>query len=245
MEREVKPLIRNWSCRTIQRGGRSYRLFEKDEAALICGGIGAEAARRATEAAIGEVNPIRVLSVGFAGALNDSLAVGDICEPRTVINARDGVRTDTGCGDGVLVSSATVADKEQKARLAKAYGASVVDMEAAAVAQAAHAREVEFGALKAISDAADFSLPSMDGFVTADGRFQALRFACHVALRPWRWGSTMALSGNSAKATRALCEALVSYLGRDSLAPRPALPESLAVAMNQSNAAAGRSEGKQ
>ena len=109
-----------------------------------------------------------------------TLAVGDIFEPRVVINVGDGVRTDTGSGDGILVSTSTVADKEQKSRLAKAYGAAAVDMEAAAVAQAAQARGVEFGALKAISDAVDFRLPfdsSMDRFVAADGTFQSVRFA--------------------------------------------------------------------
>ncbi len=59
MEREVAPLVRSWKVRTIEQGGRRYRLFENGEAALVCGGIGAEAARRATEAVIREVNPAR------------------------------------------------------------------------------------------------------------------------------------------------------------------------------------------
>ena len=69
------------------------------------------------------------------------------------------------------MSSATVAEKAQKIRFGKAYGASAVDMEAAAVAQGAQARGVEFGALKAISDAADFNLPALDRFVAEDGAF--------------------------------------------------------------------------
>jgi nucleoside phosphorylase len=217
MEREVRPLIRGWKVRMMEQGGRRYRLFENEEAALVCSGIGAEAARRATEAVIQEVKPARVLSVGFAGALDGSLEVGDVLEPRTVINAADGVRTEVGSGEGILVSSATVAGKEQKIRLSKAYGASAVDMEAAAVAQGAQARGVEFAALKAISDSADFNLPALDRFVAGDGSFHSVRFACSVALRPWRWGTTIALARNSYKASRALCGALVSYLGRETL----------------------------
>src|SRR5208282_5866257 len=156
MEREVSPLIRSWKVRVIEHDGRRYRLFENEETALVCGGIGAEAARRATEAVIREVSPARVISVGFAGALDGSLQVGHVLEPRTVINAADGVRTEVGSGEGILVSSANVAGKEQKIRFSKAYGASAVDMEAAAVAQGAQARGIEFGALKAISDTADF-----------------------------------------------------------------------------------------
>ncbi|MBZ5612620.1 MAG: hypothetical protein LAO23_01330 [Acidobacteriia bacterium] len=217
MEREVEPLIRSWKVRMIEHGGRRYRLFENGDAALLCGGIGAEAARRATEAVIREVSPVRVISVGFAGALDASLHVRQVFEPRMVINAADGVRTDVGSGEGILVSSAAVAGKEQKIRLRKAYDANAVDMEAAAVAQGAQARGVEFGALKAISDAADFCLPAMDRFVADDGSFHSVRFACHVALRPWLWGTTIALARNSSKASRALCAALASYLERPAL----------------------------
>jgi len=241
MEREVKPLIRNWQVRTIEHDGRPYRLFENGEAALICGGIGAEAARHATEAVIQDVGPEQVVSVGFAGALDGSLKVGQVVEPSIVINAADGARTEVGSGAGTLVSTKAVADKDQKSRLAKAYGATAVDMEAAAVAQGAQARGVGFGAIKAISDAADFSLPSMDRFVAADGTFQSVRFACHAALRPWLWGSTMALARNSARASQALCEALAEYLARESStntgAKRGLSDESLVAGMNQNKVA--------
>lgn len=220
MEREVRPLIRSWKVRMIEHGGRRYRLFENGDAAVICGGIGAEVARRATEAVIREINPVRVISAGFAGALDGSLQVGRILEPRTVINAADGVRTEVGSGEGILVTCASVAGKEQKIRLGKVYGASAVDMEAAAVAQGAQARGVEFAALKAISDAADFRLPAMDRFVANDGSFHTVKFACHVALRPWLWGTTVALARNTSKASHALCGALVSYLGREKLSRR-------------------------
>jgi adenosylhomocysteine nucleosidase len=243
MEREVRPLIRDWKVRTMEHGGRRFRLFENGEAALVCGGIGAEAARRATEAVIREMHPVRVISVGFAGALDASLQVGHVFEPRTVINAADGVRTECGSGEGMLVSSVTVAGKEQKIQYGKAYGAIAVDMEAAAVAQGAQARGVEFGAVKVISDVADFNLAAVDCFVAADGRFQSVRFACHVALRPWLWGTTIALARNSTKASRALSDALAGYLSRDTR-DREALPdESLIAALNPIKAEAKSASG--
>jgi adenosylhomocysteine nucleosidase len=228
LEREVRPLIRSWKVRTIEHAGRRYRLFENvfehGSAALICGGIGAEAARRATEAIIQETRPTLVISVGFAGALDSSLKVGDVLRPRTVINATDGARIEIESGQGILVSSATVAGKDQKSGLAKSYNASAVDMEAAAVAQGAEARRVEFAAVKAISDAADFSMPArMERFVAADGTFRSGKFASHVALRPWLWGRTIALARNSATASEALCGAIASYLGRE-IRSSPMLP---------------------
>src|ERR1700677_991202 len=209
MEREVRPLIRGWKVRAIEHAGRQYRLFEdvfeNAEVALICGGVGAESARRATEAVIREVNPAQIISVGFAGALDPFLKLGDVVQPCTVINAADGARTELGAGAGILVSSATVASKDQKLRLAKSYNASAVDMEAAAVAQGAEARGVEFAALKAISDEADFSVPELDRFVSPDGTFRSIAFTFHAALRPWLWWSTIALARNSSRASHALC----------------------------------------
>jgi adenosylhomocysteine nucleosidase len=213
LEREVAPLVRGWTARSIEHDGRRYPLFENGTAAAICGGIGANNARRATEAVIREVNPTLVISVGFAGALEPSLEVGSVLQPSAVINVVDGVRTEIGSGERILVSSPSVAGKEQKARLAKTYGASAVDMEAGAVAQGAQARGIEFAALKAISDGADFDLPPvLDRFVTGDGRFQSAQFAFYVAVRPWLWGTTVALARNSSNASRALCEAIAEYL---------------------------------
>jgi len=218
MEREVAPLIRGWKFRTLEHGGRQFRLFENGGMVLICGGIGAEAARRATEAVIQESRPVRVISVGFAGALDSTLKVADVFEPRTVINVADGARAETASGQGTLVSYAAVAGREQKQRLGRAYGAAAVDMEAAAVAQGAQARGVEFAALKVVSDAADFSMPTTERFVASDGQFRTVQFALHVAARPWLWGSTIALARNSTRASRALCAAIESYLKRETFA---------------------------
>ncbi len=235
MEREVRPLVRSWKVRMIEHGGRSYRLFENGETAVICGGIGAQAARRATEAIIAEVQPECVVSAGFAGALDDTLKVGRVLGPRTVINAADGARTEIPTGEGVLVTSSAMAGKDQKIRLAKAYGAHAVDMEAAAVAQGAQARGVGFAAVKVISDAADFDLPAMDRFVASDGSFQSGRFAFYLALRPWLWAATMALARNSSKASDALCDALTRHTIQSDLASKKNEAESFAAALNPSN----------
>ena len=215
LEREVAPLIRGWKSRTLERVG--LRLFEEAGAFLVCGGIGPEAARRATEAVIQEVQPSRIVSIGFAGALDPALKVGDIVEPGTVINTQDGARTKSGSGNHILVSYAGVAGREQKAKLRDAYGAALVDMEAAAVAQGVEARGIEFGSVKVISDDAAFAMPDMARFIGPDGRFRQSAFAMHVAIRPWLWGSTMTLARNSDRARRALCGAIADYLKRERL----------------------------
>ena len=211
VEREVGPLVRHWRVADHEHGGRNFRFFASENAVVVCGGMGFEAARRATEAIIVLYRPSMILSVGFAGALDEKLRVGDLLEPRYVVDARDGIRTDTGSGTGVLVSSPGVAGAEQKAKLAMSYGAQAVDMEAAAVAKGAEARGLRFTAIKAISDEVGFAMPPMDRFIAGDGSFRARSFAFYAASRPFIWPDVLRLAQNSAKAARALSAMLQSH----------------------------------
>jgi adenosylhomocysteine nucleosidase len=210
LERELRALVKHWQAADREYSGRRFRFWEGRHSVAVCGGIGAEAARRATEAVLILYQPKVVYSVGFAGALDPDLCVGDVIEPRYVIDAADGSRIDTGQGSGALVSFLSVAGDEQKAKLAAAYGARAVDMEAAAVARGAQARGVQFRAIKVISDELGFSMPGMDQFIDKNGRFRAAQFSAHVALRPRLWRPTVRLARNTAKAGRALCEYLRS-----------------------------------
>jgi adenosylhomocysteine nucleosidase len=212
LEREIWPLVRRWRASDREYSGRRFRFFESEHYVAVCGGVGPEAARRAAEAVVSLYRPSLVQSVGFAGALDNTLQVGHVLEVRHVIDASDGSSTDTGSGSGVLVSFSSVAGQKQKAKLAKAYRAQAVDMEAAAVARSAEAHGLRFAAIKVISDEAGFPMPPMARFVHADGSFQAGSFAMYTALRPWLWGTVFRLARNSAKASQLLCE----YLNKNS-----------------------------
>ena len=205
LEREVRPLVKNWHVSEREYDGRRFRFFENGDVVLVCGGIGAAAARRATEAVIVGFGPRVVYSAGFAGALDPKLKVGDLVTPQRVINAGDAGSTAVSGGSGVLVSFGSVAGPAQKAKLRESFGAEAVDMEAAAVARAAEARGVEFGAVKAISDEVEFEFPATERFVDAEGRFSEGRFALFAILRPWLWRRVIRLSKNSNQAARALC----------------------------------------
>ncbi len=208
MEREVLPLVKRWRVSAKEHAGRSYRFFEDGDIVVVCGGIGADAARRAAEAVIALYAPGIVYSAGFAGALDPKLKVGDVVRPGRVVNASDGSRVVIAGGEGVLVSYSSVASPEQKAKLRDSYAAQIVDMEAAAVDRAAEARGVEFAAVKAISDEFDFVLPSTERFVSAAGQFHAARFALFAVIRPSLWPQVARLARNSGRAAQALCDAL-------------------------------------
>jgi adenosylhomocysteine nucleosidase len=212
LEREVKPLIAHWPSHEREHGGRKFRFFENEDTVLICGGIGAEAARRATEAVIALYAPTIVYSVGFAGALQSDLKVGDIVLPRRVVDARDGSSVDTGDGDGVLLTVSSIASPQEKAQLAASYGAVAADMEAAAVARGAQARGVRFAAVKSISDESGFALPPMRRFIRPEGEFDTSGFVRFVVLRPWLWTTLVRLAGNGRRAARGLCRYLETMI---------------------------------
>jgi len=212
LEREVRPLIKHWHGVEREYEGRRFKFFENGDTVLICGGMGAEAARRATEAAIALYQPELVQSVGFAGGLDPALKVGQIFSPSRVIDARDGSSVETMTGSGILVSAAQTAGAEQKRKLSESYRAQAVDMEAAAVARGAQARNVRFMAMKAISDESNFAMPAMDRFVDREGQFLSGRFAIHAVFRPWLWRPVIQLAVNSAKACKTLCAELDRYI---------------------------------
>lgn len=216
VEREIKAGVRGWQVCERAHEGRNFKFFENERAVLVCGGIGAEAARRAAEAAIILYRPRLVVSVGFAGALNPELKAGEGFAPRMVVSADDGSRIDTEAGEGTLVSFGHIANREQKARLARAYAARAVDMEAAAVGRAAQAHGLPFVAYKTVSDEHDFEIPALEKFIR-DGQFRAGRFVAHALLRPWLWPKLVQLSRNTSRAGAAICEWLVQYSGPESL----------------------------
>jgi adenosylhomocysteine nucleosidase len=208
LEREVRPLVKNWWVSEKEHDGRGFRFFENGDTVLVCGGIGAASARRAAEAVIANFEPKTIYSVGFAGALDQKLRVGDVVRPHAVINSGDGSRVTLNDGEGVLVSFDAIASPAQKVKLRESYAAHAVDMEAAAVARSAGLRGIEFAAIKVISDAVNFDFPSMERFVESDGRFSEGKFAFYTALRPWLWPQVARLAKNSRQASRALCACL-------------------------------------
>ena len=116
LQRELSPLIKHWGRVPHQHEGRDFTFFEHGETVAVCGGIGVEAARRATEAVIAIYGPVVVQSVGFTGALDATLRVGDIFLPALVIDARDGSRCEIPGGQGTLLTFMAVAGAQQKSK---------------------------------------------------------------------------------------------------------------------------------
>jgi adenosylhomocysteine nucleosidase len=214
LEVEIRPLIRYWPSAKVQHEGHEFRFFESAYAVAVLAGIGAEAGRRASEAAITRYSPGLVISAGIAGGLTPELRIGETIFPAVVVDAGDSSRHETAISNTpigrtplaktIVVSYPEIAGAEEKRKLGKAYGAHAVDMEAASVARAAEAHGLPFIAIKTISDEIDFELPNLTRFVK-NGRFERARFAIYVALRPGLWLKIARLARNTKLASENLC----------------------------------------
>jgi len=78
LDREISSLVNSWHPCVQQHSGHTFRFFESENAVAVCGGIGAEAARRAAEAIVALYSPALIYSAGFAGAADASLKIADI-----------------------------------------------------------------------------------------------------------------------------------------------------------------------
>ncbi len=187
---------------------------EEEEWIAACAGAGQNAATRAF-AAIEDGGPIDlVFSVGWAGALSDDIEPGSAHNVAGVIDVQTGERfsCDAGAGDLWLATSPRVAGAEEKRRLAGAYGAALVDMEAAAIARMALMREIPFYCIKGVSDAVDDRLPDFNRFIAPGGGFRTARFALFAAFRPIYWPALVRMGQNSRKASESIAESLLAFL---------------------------------
>ena len=205
----VQALIANGQLRVLP--GR-VSVYTNGEAVVACAGMGAARAGLAVEAALASMPVTALLSVGLAGACDPALKVGEIVRAGVVMDGQTGERFEDSQSRQVLVSAGAIAGVGEKARLHASCYATAVDMEAAAVARLARQHGLEFQAIKAISDEADFDVEWLSQFATADGQFREGTFALHAAVRPGLWPKVITLGRNSSKALDALTAALKAEL---------------------------------
>jgi adenosylhomocysteine nucleosidase len=213
MPGELKPLVRSWAALETRDGVDGWQ-HPNGPIMAFCGGMGAAAALRAFGRARQVCEPVRLLSVGWAGALQEDLAPGAIVKASMVRDLNTGEMFAAEGNGGLLLTSSRVAVREEKHRLGRTYdGAVAVDMEAAALARMAQAHGLLFYAIKAVSDTLDEDLPDMNPFVTPSGQFATARFVAHVATKPKYW-SGLAQFGKQAKlAAENLCAAVADEIG--------------------------------
>jgi adenosylhomocysteine nucleosidase len=214
---ELAPLTRGW-----QRFGTGPvkivrgRIGDYDILASTAG-MGAAAVTRACEAVLAASSPSApvetLISIGYAGSLSCGLRPPDACAIREVIDDTTGERFPTDplpdpapvpIKPQRLVTLDRVANPEAKRRLAEQYQATLVDMEAAAVARFAVAHNLRFICFKSVTDGPNDRLPDFGRFTTPEGQIRVPSLMAWALVHPPYWGPLRRLGQNSRQAAQEL-----------------------------------------
>ncbi len=194
------PLPVTWARTGKWKGG---------EVMAIANGAGAD---RAFAAVLVAPKPSAVCNIGFCGALDESLQVGDIfvaCEVRngsmryeTLVPGVVG----SGIASGAVASIDHIAATAAEKRNLRATGASIVEMEAAGAARAAEDLDLPFYCIRAVSDLADEDLENdFNAALTPEGQFNTLRLVTGALARPrQRFGELLRLKRRTDAASKKL-----------------------------------------
>ena len=200
-------------------GGRS--------ALLVAHGAGRDNARFAARRACERFPVQAIVSTGWAGALDPALRVGDIVVPDRILEFAGRVEYPVGLSECIweggasgerarpvsgtlLTADEVVLDSAGKASL-RETGASIVDMEASAVAAVAAARGLPFYCVRVVSDTAETNFAiDFNRARRADGTFSGWKILRQAGISPARWKHLMTLRRDARKASRILGD----FLGR-------------------------------
>ena len=195
---------------------RALRRLERPGVVLHLGGMGAAAAARAG-ARVAAGRPRALLAVGFCGALDPALRVGDLVAADRVVDEASG---DVFAADpdllaaapgarGALVSARHIARTPlDRARLPGV----AVDLESAGLARAARDAGVPFLALRAVTDTTRHRMPDVEWMAGGSGALRPGRVAAHLITHPLEVPQLLRLGPAAARAGRALAGGLERLL---------------------------------
>jgi len=241
MPNEINPLLGRVGAYTREKinGFEAYRFsIGAREIVLVRSGMGPENAAAATHALIDAVSPDMIVNFGFAGAVTEGIAVGDIIVAERVLLNREGLFSlQPGIDDGkaaelavqlenafqgndfrvrtgTFITAARIKSKLEIAGLIPAGVKNpVLEMETAALAMAAAKRNVPLIAIRAVSDDAGEEL----GFTIeelTDGKMNIKigKVFLTLARKPWIVPQMLRLAKNSRKAGKNLAVVIAATL---------------------------------
>jgi len=181
---------------------------------ILLTGIGQRNAKRALEAALAKQTPRLVLTCGFAGGLDPSLATGTVVfavDPETALESS--LRA-AGAGPARFHCAPRVATAaEQKRALWESTGADAVEMESGIICELCRARNIPSGIIRVILDTASEDLPlDFNELMTENDRMDYGKLAGKLFRSPGKVGSLLRLQKQSTEAAKRLAGVLNGVL---------------------------------
>ena len=161
------------------------------EAMLVANGAGPERAAAAVDAARNAFHPEAIVSIGFCGALDPALGIGDVVVGTSVTGGGRSyplhpVASGAPHHAGAICSIGHVAQTAaEKARL-RASGAIAVEMEAAGLAGKAETLGLPFYCVRAVTDLAGEDMANdFSKALRPDGHFDTIIILRSALRHPW------------------------------------------------------------
>jgi len=192
-------------------------------------GVGRQKAKQATAQVIENFHPEAIISIGYAGALNAELKVGDLFIADCILDEQnDSVAFEVNdslnsewldlaksisfsrelkakVGKLITVNS-VIHTPEGKQDLGKQFGADAVEMETIEIAMLAREMKIPFLSVRGISDAVDHELIDSSSFLGADGEISKLRAGWYVLTHPKSLKNAISLRSHTQIATQNLTD---------------------------------------
>jgi adenosylhomocysteine nucleosidase len=208
--------------------GQGFRLYrgklKNKDTLLVQTGMGKQRAENATQFVLEHYPITAIISLGFAGALNPELRIGEVVVCSTLYgqpgSGQEGQRLEPLAPDASLLSLASqepggrlgsgvsVLELNSSTRemqgLSETYHADIVDMESYWIARMASARHIPFIAIRSISDNIQSSVQPFDRILSSDGEVLWSKAALCFLLHPWYLLNVFTLYKNTRPAKRNL-----------------------------------------
>jgi adenosylhomocysteine nucleosidase len=202
----------------------------KQSIVLVRSGVGRQRAENATLQVIDRFQPSTLVSIGYAGAVQPELNVGDLVIADTIIAEKEKGKyspdsdwlnraKDVHCPEGfkavvggLLTVDHVIHDSLSKQELGKNYSVQAVEMETSAIAKVAEEKDVPLLSLRVISDRLDQELLDSSSFLGSDGEISTLKAGWYVLTHPGSIKNALSLRSQTQIATQALTKFLSDLL---------------------------------
>jgi adenosylhomocysteine nucleosidase len=183
-------------------------------------GVGREKCRSEIEKLLSGQQFDCLISAGFAGAVRESLQVGDLflaenfSDRQLLFNARRILVDNNACTGRLFTSTSIIESVAQREEVARVSGAAAVDMETEAIAQACRARGTPMLSIRVISDSLDKRLPAPAGilFDVERQRTNLAKLVPYVLSHPTIGWHLIRFARRIARSREALTNAIVAFV---------------------------------
>lgn len=214
MSREVQSLV----CFALkEEAGAFQRLTaDREDVSILITGIGRKNSERTLVERLNQLTPRLVLTCGFAGGLDPTLAPGDVlCS--TADEGLRGKLTVAGARPVKFYCASRIATKvAEKLELRRTTGADAVEMESAAIHTICRERGIRCATVRAVSDTASEDLPlDFNQLSKPDLSLDFGKLLWATTKSPGKIPGLLRLQKNSNLAAQRLAEVLAKITLRD------------------------------